>query len=206
MPAQAPSSWAMHTLLTSWVWHCQGSLAWPPAVHCSQHQLQDKQFLLEPRNPRKSPLLNATRSLHSPGQILCKYNEHVQLREGDVPKKLNTADPWGPGNRSFTGLEVGHCTLLLLKSNERSSVLTSVNTGDSYWHILRWQNWDRSVYCHPQIHSPPTSQKLTNKGTPSALGQTWTRAGQTLYDAWRTASLSSWYSPCPSCATNLMWK
>lgn len=97
------------------------------------------------------------------GRGMCQRNSTLQVH----------------GNQgTFTGIEVGRCTLLLLKSNERCSVLP-VNTGDSSWHILRWQNWDRCVYCYPQIHRPPTPQK-TSKGTPSALGQTWTWAGQTL--------------------------
>lgn len=102
------------------------------AVCGAQQQLQDRQFHLEPRDPRKPPLLKATKSFHSPGQTLCKCNGSLQLRKGDVPKKMNTADPWEPGNRS--GLGAGHCTLLLLKNNERCSVLTAVNWGQLLTH------------------------------------------------------------------------
>lgn len=103
-------------------------------------------------------------NVSSSGRGMCQRNWTLQVH----------------GNQgTFTGLGAGHCTLLLLKSNERCSVLTAVNTGDSSWHTLSWQNWDKSVNCYPQIHRPPTLPK-TSKGTPSALGQTWTWAGQTL--------------------------
>lgn len=113
-------------------WHCQGTLAWQPALYCSQH----KQFHLEPRNPRKPPLLEATKSFHSPGQTLHKYNEFIQLRKEAGAKETEHCRSMGTRirtrNRSFTGLGAGHCTLLLLKSNKRCSVLIAVSTGDSY--------------------------------------------------------------------------
>lgn len=164
LPAQTPSSWAIHTLLdfmVGWVWQRQGSLAWQPAVHCSQHPLYDKQFHLEPRNPRKSPLLNATKSFYSPGQSLCKYNESIQLRKGDVPQKLNTADPWEPGKQIIHWAWGWPLYFVALQKQwEMFSSHEYEHWGQLWTHS---ENWDRSVYCHPQIHSPPTLPKTNTQ-------------------------------------------
>lgn len=104
-------------------------------------------------------------SVSSSGRGTCHRNWTLQIHGNQ-------------GNRSFTGLGVGHCTLLLLKSNERCSVLTSMNTGDSYGRILRTGIGLFTAIPKSTAHQP--SQKLTHKGTPSAFGQTWTWAGGTL--------------------------
>lgn len=138
--------------------------------------MQDKQFILEPENPRKPPLLNTTKSFSSPGQILGKCNECMQLRKGDMPIKLNTADPWKPGKQIIPwtwSLPLGR------------SILINLNIAAIWGHPLThfWgpKTGDRSVYLAiPNLTAHRPSQILTTKEMASAFGQTWTRAGQNL--------------------------
>lgn len=99
-------------------------------------------------------------------------------QEGGRAKPTEHCKPMGTREQIILGLRLATVSYCSSKAREMFSSYSWEHWGQR-WHILSWQNWDRSVYCHPQIHRPPTLPK-TNKGTPPALGQTWTWAGQTL--------------------------
>lgn len=185
-----------------WVWHCQEShsnLQFIGTASVTRQAIPP-----EAKESQEVTTIKCYQVFSQPWKTLCKYSECIQLRKGDVPNQLNTANPWEPGNRSFWAWG-WPLYLTAPQKHERCSVLTAENTGNSADTFWAGRTGTGLCTAIPKSTGHQRSQKLT-KALPQPWGRPELEQVRPCYNAWRTASLSSWYSPCPSCAMDLMWK